>query len=121
MGCILCGGVFLLRIRARKADEHCTQPQKDSLHIISCSVRPRRIVRSILLPSDHFAGSEMKMIHMLCWSLLLVAATFAQRPSEEAHALIGIWRVVEFADFDKDGKRQYWYGEHPRGYFVYDS
>jgi hypothetical protein len=34
--------------------------------------------------------------------------------------LIGTWRVVEFADLDKDGKWQYRFGEHPRGYFVYD-
>ena len=66
-------------------------------------------------------GTKMKMIHMLCCSLLLVTASFAQRSSPEAHALIGTWRVVEFADLDKDGKWQYWYGEHPRGYFVYDA
>jgi hypothetical protein len=53
----------------------------------------------------------MKMIHLLCCSLLLVTATFAQRPSKEAHALIGTWRVVEFADLDKDGKWQYWFGD----------
>ena len=35
-------------------------------------------------------------------------------------ALIGTWRVVEIADLDKDGKWQYRFGEHPRGYFVYD-
>jgi hypothetical protein len=37
------------------------------------------------------------------------------------HALIGTWRVVEIADLDKDGKWQYRYGDHPRGYFVYDE
>jgi hypothetical protein len=42
-------------------------------------------------------------------------------PSEEAHALIGAWRVVEFADLDKNGKWVFWFGEHPRGYFVYDA
>jgi len=63
----------------------------------------------------------MKMISTLCCSLLLVAAIFAQRPSQEASALIGTWRVVEFADLDKDGKWQYWFGDHPRGYFVYDA
>ena len=35
-------------------------------------------------------------------------------------AMIGTWRVVELADLDKDGKWQYRFGEHPRGYFVYD-
>jgi hypothetical protein len=41
--------------------------------------------------------------------------------SDEAHALIGTWRVVEFADIDKDGRWVYLFGEHPRGYFVYDA
>lgn len=62
----------------------------------------------------------MKMIHTLC-CLLLLTAVFAQQPSSENHALIGTWRVVEFADLDKDGKWQYWFGEHPRGYFAYDA
>ncbi|MFZ3339449.1 MAG: lipocalin-like domain-containing protein [Terriglobales bacterium] len=35
-------------------------------------------------------------------------------------ALLGTWRLVELADLDKDGKWQHRYGEHPRGYFVYD-
>lgn len=63
----------------------------------------------------------MSVIYALYCSLLLVTVTFAQRSGQEARALIGTWRVVEFADLDKDGKWQYWYGEHPRGYFVYDA
>jgi len=63
----------------------------------------------------------MKMIHALCCSLLLASIAFAQRPVEGAHTLIGTWRVVEFADLDKGGKWQYKYGEHPRGYIVYDA
>src|SRR4051812_32988670 len=63
----------------------------------------------------------MKIIHALCSSLLLVTVVFAQHPAEEAHALIGTWRIVEFADLDNDGKWIYWFGEHPRGYFVYDA
>jgi hypothetical protein len=35
-------------------------------------------------------------------------------------AMIGTWRMVEFADLDKDGKWQCRFGEPPRGYFVYD-
>jgi Lipocalin-like domain len=61
----------------------------------------------------------MKMA--LCWPLLLVTVALAQRPAQGGHALIGTWRLVEFADLDKDGKWQYWYGEHPLGYFVYDA
>ena len=63
----------------------------------------------------------MKIICTLCCSLLLVTVVFAQHPAKEARALIGTWQVVEFADLDKDGKWQYWFGEHPRGYFVYDA
>ena len=33
-------------------------------------------------------------------------------------AMIGTWRVAEIADLDKDGRWQYRFGEHPRGYFV---
>ena len=63
----------------------------------------------------------MKMICALCSSLLLASVGVAQRPAQGANALIGTWRLVEFADLDKDGKWQYWYGKHPRGYFVYDT
>ena len=45
----------------------------------------------------------------------------AQCPTDEADALIGTWRLLEFADLGKDGKWQYRFGEHPRGYFVYDA
>jgi hypothetical protein len=63
----------------------------------------------------------MKMIHAFCCSLLLVIVAFAQRPAPAAEALIGTWRVVDFADLDKDGKWEYPFGEHPRGYVVYDA
>ena len=63
----------------------------------------------------------MKMIRALCCSLLLATVAFAQRPTKEAHALVGTWRLVEFADLGEDGKWVYWYGEHPLGYFVYDA
>ena len=63
----------------------------------------------------------MKMICALSCSLLLVSVAFAGRPAQGANALVGTWRLVEFADLDKDGMWQHWYGEHPRGYFVYDA
>jgi hypothetical protein len=63
----------------------------------------------------------MRMIHALCCLLLPVTAAFAQRPDRGAHALVGTWRVLEVADLDRDGKWQYRFGEHPRGYFVYDA
>jgi Lipocalin-like domain len=63
----------------------------------------------------------MKMIRTLCCSLLLFMPSFAQSPVQGANVLIGTWKLVEFADLDKSGKWQYWFGEHPRGYFVYDE
>jgi hypothetical protein len=36
-------------------------------------------------------------------------------------ALIGTWRVLEFADQDTEGNWRYRFGKHPRGYFVYDA
>src|SRR5580700_7625264 len=63
----------------------------------------------------------MKMILALCCLLSPVALAFGQRSVPKADALIGTWRVVEFADLDKDGKWQYRFGEHPRGYIVYDA
>jgi hypothetical protein len=35
--------------------------------------------------------------------------------------LIGTWRLVRFEDRSKDGKVDKPYGEHPLGYFVYDT
>jgi lipocalin-like protein len=55
----------------------------------------------------------MKMTHAFACSLLLVTVAFAKAPPREPR-LVGTWRLVEFADLDKDGKWQYWYGEHPR-------
>ncbi len=63
----------------------------------------------------------MNMLHALCCLMLVVTVALSQRPVQGANALIGTWRVVEFADLDKDGKWQYRFGEHPRGYFVYDA
>ncbi len=61
------------------------------------------------------------MIHELSCLLLPVTVAFAQRSARGTHPLIGTWRLMEFADLDKDGKWQSRFGEHPRGYFVYDA
>jgi hypothetical protein len=63
----------------------------------------------------------MEMMHALSCLLLLATVADAQRPARGAHVLMGTWRLVEFADLDKNGKWQYRFGEHPRGYFVYDA
>jgi hypothetical protein len=62
----------------------------------------------------------MEMIRALCL-LMPVTAALAHHSAQGVHALTGTWRVVEFADLDKDGKWQHRFGEHPRGYFVYDA
>jgi|SRR5271168_1699615 len=63
----------------------------------------------------------MKMFLALCCLLFPVAVALTQRSAGEANALTGTWRLVDFADMDKDGKWQSRFGEHPRGYFVYDA
>ena len=61
------------------------------------------------------------MIRELCCSLLPVTVALAQRGIQEANALIGTWRLIEFSDLDNDGKWQHRFGERPLGYFVYDA
>lgn len=63
----------------------------------------------------------MEIIHALGCALLPVTVAVAQRSARRKHALIGTWRLVEFADLDKDGKWMHRFGEHPLGYFVYDA
>ena len=63
----------------------------------------------------------MNMMPALVSSPFLFTVALAQRHPKGAQALVGTWRLVDFADLDKDGKWQYRFGEHPRGYFVYDT
>jgi len=44
-----------------------------------------------------------------------------QRSSDITCTLIGTWRLVQFTDLDKEGRWVHRYGEHPKGYFVYDA
>jgi len=43
------------------------------------------------------------------------------RAANEVESLVGTWRVVRIIDTDVAGKVSYPYGEHPKGYVVYDS
>jgi hypothetical protein len=61
------------------------------------------------------------MIHAIGCSGFLAIVALAQLSAEGVQALVGTWRLVDFADLDKDGKWKYRFGEHPRGYFVYDE
>jgi hypothetical protein len=63
----------------------------------------------------------MKIVHILCCTLLLTTLAFAQPSAEYSGTLVGTWRVLEFAELNKSGNWRFWYGKHPRGYFVYDA
>ena len=51
-----------------------------------------------------------------------VAATPRTNPAVAAGepGLVGTWRLVRFEDTPKGGAVTYPFGEHPKGYFVYD-
>lgn len=54
----------------------------------------------------------------------VVSRLAAQRASASpglAARLVGTWRVVKYANTDAAGSVSYPFGEHPAGYFVYDS
>ena len=38
----------------------------------------------------------------------------------DAAAIVGTWRLIRYEDTAKDGSISRPYGEHPKGYFVYD-
>jgi hypothetical protein len=63
----------------------------------------------------------MEMIHGLCCLLWPVTLAFAGRAPRKDLVLVGTWRLLDFGDLDKDGRWQHRFGEHPRGYFVYDA
>ncbi len=44
-----------------------------------------------------------------------------QATDRGADALVGTWRVEEIADTDASGHVLHPYGEHPKGYIVYDA
>ena len=49
-----------------------------------------------------------------------MAAASAASAAAEEPGLVGTWRLVAFEDHYKDGKVDKPFGEHPRGYFIYD-
>lgn len=50
--------------------------------------------------------------------LLILCVACAHRSS--AADLVGTWRLVEYWDAPDGGQKQYPFGEHPLGFFVYD-
>ena len=55
--------------------------------------------------------------------LALVALSLCAplRAANEVESLVGTWQVERIIDTDVAGKVSYPYGEHPKGYVVYDS
>jgi hypothetical protein len=56
---------------------------------------------------------------LLALVVLLLCAPL--RAANEVESLVGTWRVERIIDTDVAGKVSYPYGEHPKGYVVYDS
>ena len=82
---------------------------------------PRCFVASSQLRSRRFLqkeapGEALKTtVTIRATKLPKTPMKMAATTSDEANALVGTWRVLEFADVDKDGKGVYLFGEHPRG------
>jgi hypothetical protein len=68
----------------------------------------------------------MKLLFFLClpMAISLWSASFAQvskigNDKSKGNALIGTWRLIEFADSDSLGNWIYPFGKHPRGFITY--
>lgn len=54
-------------------------------------------------------------------ALLALSVSLPSRAADSAASLVGTWRVERITDTDtKTGKLVHPYGEHPKGYIVYD-
>lgn len=58
---------------------------------------------------------------LLIGSLTTGPAAKAADAETLASRLVGTWQVMEIVDTDAAGKVSYPYGEHPKGYIVYDE
>lgn len=56
-----------------------------------------------------------------CAALLALSINLPSRAADKPASLVGTWRVERITDTDiKTGKVDHPYGEHPKGYIVYD-
>ncbi|KRD77053.1 lipocalin-like domain-containing protein [Lysobacter sp. Root983] len=56
-----------------------------------------------------------------CAALLALSVSLPSHAADKAASLVGTWRVERITDTDiKTGKVVHPYGEHPKGYIVYD-
>ena len=60
------------------------------------------------------------IVFLLCFQCLFSSAT--AQTTKPAKGIVGIWKLVEFADFDSVSNT--WinrYGKNPKGYFIYTA
>lgn len=67
------------------------------------------------------AGILVSLVATLLIGCLTAGPAHAADPETLASHLVGTWQVLEVVDTDTAGKASYPYGEHPKGYIVYDS
>jgi hypothetical protein len=62
-------------------------------------------------------------VFILILTSLGCASAPPPRSATEActQSLVGTWKLVDLWELDEEGKRIYRFGEHPRGYVIYDS
>lgn len=53
--------------------------------------------------------------------VILAIVTASQASAQSGPSIVGTWKVVRYEDRKADGTVTYPFGEHPRGYFVYDA
>jgi hypothetical protein len=54
-------------------------------------------------------------------ALAAMLTCISSRAADTVEPLAGTWRIERFTDTDAAGKTSYPYGEHPKGYIVYDA
>ena len=54
-------------------------------------------------------------------SIVILMFVTAAASAQSAPAVVGTWKVLRYEDRKADGTVTYPFGEHPRGYFVYDA
>jgi hypothetical protein len=66
------------------------------------------------------AGIFVSLVATLLLGWMTAGPAKAAGPETLASRLVGTWQVLEVVDTDTAGKVSHPYGEHPKGYIVYD-
>lgn len=68
--------------------------------------------------------NNTRIVSIGCFVVAVLAALLpctSSRAADAIEPLVGTWRIERFTDTDAAGKISYPYGEHPKGYIVYDA